>query len=175
MVTLPTLPSSRPLPKSGPFPPSALPDLRGTTGLSATPGSPACPSRASGWSLRTTAGVSRVALTSSYVVPSSLPRQDHRRGSRIVPLSAMAVAFPFTAGGSAPASCVFGACSTFTAWSSYTESQAFVTARSLAGSLNDPFPFKAPTRLLPPESLELLPARTTKLPGGIRTHGKSTP
>jgi len=55
---------------------------------------------------------------------------------------------------------VFEACSAFT----------LVTARTLAESLNDPLSFKAPTRLLPPEPLELLPARMTKLPGGIRTH-----
>ena len=33
-----------------PSPPPALPGLTGTTNLSATPGRPACPSRASGWS-----------------------------------------------------------------------------------------------------------------------------
>jgi len=33
----------------GPFPPPALPGFPGTTGLSATPHGPACPSRASGW------------------------------------------------------------------------------------------------------------------------------
>jgi len=33
---------------SGPFPPPELPGLDGTAGLSATPGGPACPSRASG-------------------------------------------------------------------------------------------------------------------------------
>src|SRR4029077_6085966 len=38
----------------GPFPPPALPGLSGTTNLSATPGRPACPSRASGWSSLTT-------------------------------------------------------------------------------------------------------------------------
>ncbi len=32
----------------GPFPPSALPEIPGTTGLSATPTDPACPSRESG-------------------------------------------------------------------------------------------------------------------------------
>jgi hypothetical protein len=34
---------------------------------------------------------------------------------------------------------------------------------------------EAPGEYVPPESLELLPARTTKLPGGIRTHRKTTP
>src|SRR6202011_2179439 len=38
----------------GPFPPPALPGFIGTTSLSATPGRPACPSRASGWSSPTT-------------------------------------------------------------------------------------------------------------------------
>ena len=38
----------------GPFPPPALPGLLGTTGLSATPSRPACPSRASGWPSRPT-------------------------------------------------------------------------------------------------------------------------
>ena len=37
---------------SGPFPRPALPGVLGTTGLSATPGGPACPSRASGWRSR---------------------------------------------------------------------------------------------------------------------------
>src|SRR6202047_5343413 len=49
-------PRRRPPPRlcSGPFPPPALPGFRGTTNLSATPGRPACPSRASGWSSLTT-------------------------------------------------------------------------------------------------------------------------
>ena len=38
----------------GPFPPPALPGFPGTTGLSATPPRPACPSRAPGWSSFTT-------------------------------------------------------------------------------------------------------------------------
>jgi hypothetical protein len=76
------------------------------------------------------------------------------------PLSAMAAAFPFSDGGSAPAKRVFGACSTFT----------HVTACTLAESLNDPFPLEASTWKSPAKPLELLPARMTKLPDGIRTH-----
>ncbi len=38
-----------PLSNQGPFPPPALPGFPGTTGLSATPTGPACPSRGSGW------------------------------------------------------------------------------------------------------------------------------
>ena len=37
---------------SGPFAPPALPGFNARTGLSATPGGPACPSRASGWESR---------------------------------------------------------------------------------------------------------------------------
>ena len=48
-----TLPGLSPAPflNSGPFPPPELPGFPGTTSLSATPGGPACPSRASGWDL----------------------------------------------------------------------------------------------------------------------------
>jgi hypothetical protein len=46
----------------GPFPPPALPDFRGTMGLSDSPCGPACPSRASGWFTHPPRGVSRVAL-----------------------------------------------------------------------------------------------------------------
>jgi len=47
----------------GPFPPPALPGFTGTTGLSAPPNGPACPSRAAGSRARPpTAGASRVAL-----------------------------------------------------------------------------------------------------------------
>jgi hypothetical protein len=86
-------------------------------------------------------------------------------GCRSFPLCAAAVAFPFKGGGSAPARPVFGACSTFTR----------VTARSLAESPSDPLSFEASTWKLPAKPLELLPARMTKLPGGIRTHRKPAP
>src|SRR5450755_4518774 len=56
------LTTSRTLPKSGPFPPPALPGFGGTTSLSATPHGPACCSRASGWRHVATAGASRVAF-----------------------------------------------------------------------------------------------------------------
>ena len=47
----------------GPFPRPELPGVLGTTGLSATPIGPSCPSREHGWRSRTAAeGVSRVAL-----------------------------------------------------------------------------------------------------------------
>ena len=101
-ANLPALaPLTSPL-NQGPFPPPALPDFSGTTGLSATPNGPACPSRAAGWCPHTTAwgfpccGGSPCmhAAASTPAGPSgcarcSLPQRrrpspaEHRVGSRI--------------------------------------------------------------------------------------------
>jgi hypothetical protein len=48
-------------PKSGPFPPRALPRFDSTMNLSDSPSGPTCPSRASGWVAHPPLGVSRVA------------------------------------------------------------------------------------------------------------------
>ena len=75
-------PLSRPLspsqacPKSGPFPPPALPGFTGTTSLSATPYGPACPSRVAGWCAPPPFGASRVALDLLVYMLSPLPRRD---------------------------------------------------------------------------------------------------
>jgi hypothetical protein len=69
-------------------------------------------------------------------------------GRSILPTTA---AFPQPLAGSAPASCLFEACSAFT----------HVTACMLAESPKRPFPPKASTILLPPSPLRLLPAGTT--------------
>ena len=68
---------SQALPKSGPFPPPALPGFTGTTSLSATPYGPACPSRASGlvplhhrWGFPCCGGSPCVCM------PSPVPRRD---------------------------------------------------------------------------------------------------
>ena len=61
MATLRIVTASGTLPKSGPFPPPALPGLDGTMDLSDSPSGPACPSRASGWLTQPPPGVSRVA------------------------------------------------------------------------------------------------------------------
>ena len=100
-------PLSRPLspsqahPKSGPFPPPALPGFTGTASLSATPYGPACPSRASGWCLYTTAGASRVASDLLVYVPSPLPRRD--RWMRALLSFSNDGGLPRSMGGSAPA------------------------------------------------------------------------
>src|SRR5258708_29449293 len=49
-----------------------------------------------------------------------------------------------------------------------------ITACCFAESPSDPLKSKAPTVLLPPLPLRLLPAGATQLPGGNLTHGKST-
>lgn len=56
-----------------PFPPPALPGFPGTTSLSATPGRPACPSRASGWSDHVP-GAFRVACAFLVYMLPPLPR-----------------------------------------------------------------------------------------------------
>ena len=82
MATLLTLAASPALPKSGPFPPPALPGFVGTTSLSATPHGPACPSRASGWedALPPLGLPVLRAISLCRSMPSPLPRRD--RGGR---------------------------------------------------------------------------------------------
>ena len=147
-------PLSRPLspsqtcPKSGPFPPPALPGIISTTGMSATPYGPACPSRAAGWCLPTTAGASRVA---SDLLVYACRRQytggtvgcarccllqrrrsslaDHRVGSRIA---------------------VFEACSAFTArYGLHTRGGALRPFTPEASAISLP---TSPLRLLPTEA-----------------------
>jgi hypothetical protein len=81
------------------FPPTALPGFSGTAYLSATSGRPACPSRASGWSSRTTPRGRPVLRTlslctmlpplprrSGWASPNrvSLPRKGRRVDLRII-------------------------------------------------------------------------------------------
>ena len=69
---------------------------------------------------------------------------------------------PLATGGSALATYVFGACSTFTQ----------VMARWLAElPKSSPFPSKALAGLLPPQRLRLLPVGTIRYRHGSRTHG----
>ena len=75
----PHLPSSLPAPLSnqGPFPPPALPGFPGTTGLSATPYGPACPSRGSGWRVpRHRRGFPCCVHPPLPCVPPPLPRRN---------------------------------------------------------------------------------------------------
>ena len=62
---------------SGPFPPPELPGFPGTTNPSATPGGPACPSRASGWGFAPRRWGFPCCSSSPCVdMPSPLPRWD---------------------------------------------------------------------------------------------------
>ena len=135
---------------SGPFPRPALPGVRGTAGLSATPPGPACPSRASGWRSRASA-IRGFPCCSSFPrvdMPSPLPRWDRWIGS-------------FGMGGSQPLGFhqrrrpspftwrvgshvkTFEACSVFTR----------VTACRLAAPPSGACVSKAPTASLPPPPL----------------------
>src|SRR5260370_7429436 len=71
-----------------PFPPPALPSFSGTTNPSATPKRPACPSRASSWSLALTTpwcfpccvrfpSVHASATTPAHPLAPSFPPQPH--------------------------------------------------------------------------------------------------
>src|ERR1035438_756736 len=158
MATLPTLATSGALPKSGPFPPPALPGFLGTTSLSATPHGPARPSRASGWETRLPPlgfpvlrgpSLCRHAVAITPVATREGMKSFPRITSRLRP---------------SPSLCwvgchieCFEACSAFT----------HVTACLLAGSLKRPFPSKASTVSLPPLPLRLLPAGTTSCRVGI--------
>ena len=117
---------SQAYPKSGPFPPPALPGITGTTSLSATPYGPACPSRVSGWCLYTTAGASRVASDLLEYVPSPLPRRD--RWMRALPSFSNDGGLPRSSGGSAPA----------LPFSRPAQRSLLVSARILAESPCDP-------------------------------------
>ena len=97
---------------SGPFPRPALPGVLSTTGLSATPPGPACPSRASGWRSRASAdrGFPCCRCLPCIDMPLPLPRWDRRVRSLMgrpiptVPLFADDGGLPRLHGGSAPTS-----------------------------------------------------------------------
>ena len=84
----------RTFPKSGPVPPPALPGFLSTMGLSDFLLSPACPSRASGWSfVRPLGRISRVALWVLFLRASAnTPAGPGGHWRSVGPLMA---AFPF--------------------------------------------------------------------------------
>ena len=98
---------------SGPFPPPELPGFDGTTGLSATPVGPACPSRASGWRSRAATAwgftccagfsVCRHAVATTPVGP---PGSCRFTGVSLILPSGCGL--PRYVGGSAPTSCLSG-------------------------------------------------------------------
>src|SRR5262249_55557034 len=94
-----------------------------------------------------------------------IPRQDRRRGSWVIPLSAATVAFPFILEGRLLRRTLSGPA---------RRSPKLRPARSL-NRFTRSVVIQGFDPLVTSEPLALLPARTTKLPGGIRTHRKTTP
>jgi len=160
MVTLPTLPTSRPFPKSGPFPPPTLLGFLGTTSLSATPHGRTWPSRECRWKANlSTAGVSRVALvTSSCACCRHYSGRTRDRCRSVVPWRRPS-----------PLGRRVGSCETrfrslldVHGLPKTLNRQALVTARTIAESpVATLFHPRLPMASLPPPPLGLLPAGTT--------------
>ena len=139
----------------GPFPPPALPGFIGTTGQSATPRGPVCPSRASGWRSHAATAWGFPCFVDPLRVRAvaSTPAGSSGHLSLIPPAMA---AFPVI-GRVGSRIILFEACSAFT----------HVTARTLAEPLNDSFTSEAPVDSLPPPPLRLLPAGATLCRAGL--------
>src|SRR3954464_11634989 len=157
---------------SGPFPPPALPGLDGTSGLSATPGGPACPSRASGcgpltrtaWGFPCCLGSPLRACRRQY--PGGTAGSDRSRDglSQPFPSDPATSAFPGSRAGRLPHHCFRGLLG--------VHSRCGLSAR---GATLWPFASKAPAVSLPPPPLRLLPAGAIQLPGGDCTRGRPAP
>ena len=151
MATLRVVATSRALPKSGPFPPPALPGLDSTMGLSDSPPGRACPSRASRWQpLLPPLGPPVLRSFSLCRHASATTPAGPSPGSGCSP-DGDGGGLPHVTAGSAPALVDFEACSAFT----------HVLAYLLAGSPERPFASKASAVSLPPRPLRLLRAGAT--------------
>ena len=142
-------PRRAPFLNSGPFPPPELLGFPGTTSLSATPGSPACPSRASGWDLASLRwGFPCGSSFPCIDMPSPLPRWDRwvrsfgMRGSQPLGFCQRRRPSPIYRRVGSHIN-TFEACSVFT----------HVTACRLAAPPSGTLVSKAPTASLPPPPL----------------------
>jgi hypothetical protein len=151
MATLRIVTASGTLPKSGPFPPPALPGLDGTMGLSDSPHGRACPSRASRWQAVLPPLGSPVLRAFSLCTHAiATTPAGSSQGSGCSP-ECDDGGLPQMSAGSAPAVDLFEACSAFTR----------VMACLLAESPMRPFTSKASAVSLPPLPLRLLLAGAT--------------
>jgi hypothetical protein len=157
---------------SGRFPPPALPGFAGTTSPSATPGSPACPARASGcgplprtaWGFPCCVGSPLRACHRQY--PGGTAGSDRSWDGLSQPFPSLPAtsAFPGTMAGRLPPHCFRGLLG--------VHSRCGLPAR---GATLWPFASKAPAASLPPPPLRLLPAGAIQVPGGDFTHGRPAP
>jgi hypothetical protein len=140
-------PLSRTLPKSGPFPPPALPGFDGTMDLSDSPRRPGLSLAGVRLGPAPTAwGLPCCVRSPVADMPSPIPRWD-RSGDRFAPLKATTAAFPMVGQGRLPHYDFRGLLGVHSRYGLPTRGTAL---RS--------FPSKAPAMLLPPSPLRLLPA-----------------
>ena len=169
MVTLPIRATSGPLPKSGPFPPPALPGFDGTMSLSDSLRDRLRPSRASRWCFMGCHHAGSLVLLgkSPCCVLSPLPRWDQAEASLFA--RTLAVAFRYRTERRLPRLAFSGLARCSHALKRLL-SAVLRPASSLSGS-TALCHRGLPTASLPPPTPRLLLARTTELPGGSRTHG----
>ena len=170
MVTLPTGATSGPLPKSGSFPPPALPGFHGTMSLSDSLRNRTHPSRAVRWRFEGyhLAGSLVLLGNSPCCVPSPLPRWDQAEASSFA--RTLAVAFLYQAESRLPRD-TFSRLARCSQCADESQVSATLRPASLLSGKTALCHQGLPTASLPPPTPRLLPARTTELPGGSRTHG----
>ena len=170
MVTLPTRATSGPLPKSGSFPPPALPGFHGTMSLSDSLRNRTHPSRAVRWRFKGyhLAGSLVLLGNSPCCVPSPLPRWDQAEASSFA--RTLAVAFLYRAESRLPR-LAFSRLARCSQCADESRVSAALRPASLLSGKTALCHQGLPTASLPPPTPRLLPARTTELPGGSRTHG----
>ena len=142
MVALPPGAASGPLPKSGPFPPPALPGFRGTMSLSDSLRDRTPPSRVVRWCLEGYHRAGSLVLlgNSPCRVPVTITPAGPGRGIVVRPNPGCGL--PLSGRESAPTTYVFGACTVFTVRWSFAV-QRGITARELAERLTRPLSPKA--------------------------------
>ena len=159
--------ASRTLPKSGPFPPPALPGFLGTMGLSDFLHSPACPSRASGWSSHTT---TEEDLPCCVAVPLAACHRHYPGGIQEDQgsfVNSLDGGLPHADGRSASATGVFGACSTFTAAAYIPQKRPLLWPAGSLSCPRQPFDIEGLRRFVTSPATSTASGRNDKIPAWV--------